>query len=37
MKKRNERSPEFKNKVVLLAIKEEFTVNEIAKNFLFIQ
>ena len=33
MKKRNERSPEFKKKVALLAIKEEFTVNEIAKKF----
>ena len=33
MKKRNERSPEFKKKVVLLAIREEFTVNEIAKKF----
>ena len=33
MKKRNERSPEFKKKVVLLAIKEELTINEIAKKF----
>lgn len=33
MKKRNERSPEFKKKVVLLALKEELTINEIAKKF----
>jgi len=33
MKKRNERSPEFKKRVVLLAIREEFTINEIAKKF----
>ena len=33
MKKRNERSPEFKKKVVLIAIREELTVNEIAKKF----
>ena len=33
MKKRNERSPEFKKKVVLLAIKEELAINEIAKKF----
>ncbi len=33
MKKRNERSPEFKKKVVLHAIREEQTINEIAKRF----
>ena len=33
MKKRNERSPEFKKKIVLLAIKEDLTINEIAKKF----
>jgi len=33
MRKRNERSPEFKKKVALLAIKEELTINEIAKKF----
>ena len=32
MKKRNEHSPEFKKKVVLLAIKEEHTANEIANK-----
>jgi len=33
MRKRNERSPEFKKKVVLLAIRDELTVNEIGKKF----
>ena len=32
MKKRNKHSPEFKKKVVLLAIKEEHTANEIANK-----
>lgn len=33
MKKRNKTSPEFKKKVVLLVIREDLTINEIAKKY----